>query len=79
MWLQVALGAGISAAIILVSFRATSILIKSRVERRRHNDRDIKCIYWWGDRSGYDIHAQCCTVCNPDGNNFPTWSKEGWM
>lgn len=36
-------------------------------ERRLHNDRDFACIYWWGDRGGYDLRAERCLICNPRG------------
>lgn len=35
--------------------------------RRRHNDRDHRCTYWWGDRGGYDLRAERCPICNPEG------------
>ena len=36
-----------------------------RRERRGHNDRDYLCKYWWGDRGGYDLAAERCSICNP--------------
>ena len=41
--------------------------LKRRRERRLHDDRDLECRYWWGDRSGYDIHGVKCPICNPEG------------
>lgn len=33
--------------------------------RKDHNDRDVDCQHWWGDRGGYDLRTQRCLVCNP--------------
>jgi hypothetical protein len=37
--------------------------LAARRERATHNDRDYECRYWWGDRGGYDLHREVCTVC----------------
>ena len=31
-------------------------------KRARHNPQDPRCIYWTGDRAGYDL-AACCEPC----------------
>lgn len=36
-----------------------------RRERQDHNDRDVNCKYWWGDRGGYDLRAEVCPICSP--------------
>lgn len=36
-----------------------------RRERKLHNDRDVKCRYWWGDRGGYLLTGERCYFCNP--------------
>ena len=42
-----------------------NLLWARRAARRAHNDRDVKCRYWWGDRGGYLITGEHCYVCDP--------------
>lgn len=39
-----------------------------RAERRKHNDRDFFCRYWWGDRSGslVGLDKETCTICREE-------------
>lgn len=41
--------------------------LKNRREREQHNDRDVLCKHWWGDRSGsvMGVMNERCMVCNP--------------
>jgi hypothetical protein len=43
------------------------IIRHRRRERLAHNDRDVDCEYWTGDRSGSVIGVvnERCTICNP--------------
>jgi hypothetical protein len=34
-------------------------------DKSGHNDKDFQCKYWWGDRGGYDLNRERCTICNP--------------
>ena len=38
-----------------------------RDDKRGHNDRDYRCKFWYGDRSGsrVGVTLERCPVCNP--------------
>ena len=50
--------------------------LERRRERRRHDDRDYACRYWWGDRGGYDLSSVRCAVCNPERERMIIGAEE---
>lgn len=55
--------------------------VETRQERAGHNDRDYNCVYWWGDRGGYNHLAERCLTCNPkpvDVPPDPQWRPPQW-
>lgn len=47
--------------------------------KQGHNDEDIRCKFYWGDRSGMDMRARC-PICNPKQYKVKTFPKKifGW-
>lgn len=51
------------AVVALVAYLRWEIEMDSR--STGHEEQDSECIYWTGDRAGYDVHARC-PICHHD-------------